>query len=726
VAKRENNRSFRQRGYQECKPLIDAATKDLFRKNAFRITGLSVDATSREISRHAARIKMLAELEQGAQANGVAFPIKPPPSLDEIREAIQKLKDPEKRLIDEFFWFWPEEFGDGQSDPAMQALAKGDSKAAIDAWLAIEDDDVCGITAKHNLAVAGHLYALDWENYSIKNEVEAEGRDRIANFWKGAFNRWECLANDERLWEKVTARIRQLNEPDLETDFARKMRVALPEALDRINAELAVAFAESGKIELARLHIQFMRETNQGLDDVERTSELVLAPAKNRLRETIQQAKERARRDPQDAGSAAKELLQQAQQTTFLFDLFLGNESDIRNDLCDEVAAVCNHLQIAYYKATSDDKTCLDILKAILPLAVSTDLRRIIEKDLAETHARLEREGLEPVYALLAAIRDSEDSPRARLERFNAEASVALNSAMAELSLGSDGYNELWEFAALVLRGISLDAWNDHQDWETAVAANRDALRAATSLVLKRRLSEDEGTLRQAHLLADLTPVTSAPSLGTVNGIGLTCYGSTDSDPIAGSYLTTQYFVFLGIPLFPINRYRVTSDGVSYRFLGKAGLRPIDLLHRVAVIGAILWLLVLNGGSTTSSNASSYAPRSSSTSTPVYTPPRTPSGGTPSGNVYRAPNSERSALDKEEAEIELERRRLDALEAQIETLGREVENARRYADLTSQVAVNEFNRKVERHNALLEEVKAAFAAFNRRVNSYNAKVSQGR
>src|ERR1017187_2760704 len=130
----ETAQSSRQRGSSACLPLIEAATKDLFRKNAFRITGLPVDATAREEARHNDKIRQLAELGKDPHTQNAAFPIKPPPGLDEIREAIQKIKDPEERLIDEFFWFWPEEFGNSQSDPAIQALAKGDSKTAIEIW----------------------------------------------------------------------------------------------------------------------------------------------------------------------------------------------------------------------------------------------------------------------------------------------------------------------------------------------------------------------------------------------------------------------------------------------------------------------------------------------------------------------------------------------------------------------------------------------------------------
>ena len=121
----EAAQSSRKRGSSECLPLIDAATKDLFRKNAFRITGLPVDATTREVAKHADKIKMFAEFGQDPHTAGAAFAIKPPPTLDDIREAIQKLKDPEKRLIDEFFWFWPEEFGTKPIRSSDSGFGKG-------------------------------------------------------------------------------------------------------------------------------------------------------------------------------------------------------------------------------------------------------------------------------------------------------------------------------------------------------------------------------------------------------------------------------------------------------------------------------------------------------------------------------------------------------------------------------------------------------------------------
>ena len=59
-----SQRSSRGPGSLECRPLLEAATKDLFRKNAFRITGLPVDATTRQVRRHGEELKLLTELGQ--------------------------------------------------------------------------------------------------------------------------------------------------------------------------------------------------------------------------------------------------------------------------------------------------------------------------------------------------------------------------------------------------------------------------------------------------------------------------------------------------------------------------------------------------------------------------------------------------------------------------------------------------------------------------------------
>ena len=81
---------------------------------------------------------------------------------------------------------------------------------------------------------------------------------------------------------------------------------------------------------------------------------------------------------------------------------------------------------------------------------------------------------------------------------------------MAGLSHSSDNRNQLFDSAAIVLRDISLNAWNTHQDWQTAVAANEIATKYACELGLSKRLLEDRATLGRMMMGVQLPSLTAA------------------------------------------------------------------------------------------------------------------------------------------------------------------------------------------------------------------------
>jgi hypothetical protein len=644
----------------ECKPLLRAATNDLFRKNAFRITGLSVDTTARDIAKHAEKLKVLAELGQNPHVNE-AFPLRPSPTVEDIREAIQKLKDPEKRLIDEFFWFWPQNFGESRSDAGIQALERGDLKGAFEIWMSKRKHPIEGVVATHNLALIFHIRALDWENHALKAEIDAERRAKVTKYWETAFYRWERIVANEQLWEKVVARIHQLNEPQFRNGFARRMRASLPMALDKVNAELAIAFAESGKLEPALLHVQLMRATSEGSAAAEKTAELVLTPARKRVTEQIRQVKERADKDPDDAITVARQLLEHVRAPLALFDLFFDKfdkHSDFRNDVFDGVAEICDRLQVTYYNATNDNETCLEFLKVVLPFAASTDVREQIEKNIATLKSIAASKKLEPIYELLKSIQDGKvpterrisrsiEHPYHRLRRFEREVAAAIDVAARELADHSAEKNELLESVAIVLRGISLEAWNTYQDGRTAAQANLLALKYAVSAELKQRLAEDKATLVQ--------------------------HKTQQREERRKSLIGILIFVAFGV-------------GVA----------------------------VLNQFSSSSSNQSSSA---------QYSAPSTLGNGNSGDSVYRTPNSPPSNLDldREKTEIESERAELQSLESQVQDFGQQIRRDRRNLDPTNEFEVDAYNAKIRRYNALVQQYESARAAFNQKVDNYNEK-----
>src|SRR5947199_280923 len=94
-----------------------------------------------------------------------------------------------------------------------------------------------------------------------------------------------------------------------------------------------------------------------------------------------------------------------------------------------------------------------------------------------------------------------------------------------------------------------------------------------------------------------MRPIRSAPALGSVNGIGLLAYGARDYDEETRTYVKTQCFCVLFVPVLAIGAYRVAdAEGGGWYFLGKVPLSTLARLWNflllgggVLALGAVLW-----------------------------------------------------------------------------------------------------------------------------------------
>ncbi len=163
----------------------------------------------------------------------------------------------------------------------------------------------------------------------------------------------------------------------------------------------------------------------------------------------------------------------------------------------------------------------------------------------------------------------------------------------APLKATSPTYQEARNLMAVTLLHCAVSYGNETSKWAPCVTLIEKALELASDNKLRQKLRENLATV-QSNLssLGDLVPISSAPSLSTINGIGFTLYGSTDKNPSNGSYMATYYFVFFFVPIFPIARYRVIPTGGGYRFLGKGSLRSFDKWHIAISLGLIGWTIM--------------------------------------------------------------------------------------------------------------------------------------
>jgi|EBPBio282013_DNA_FD.fasta_scaffold01154_8 hypothetical protein len=356
--------------------LLARCGADLYRANAFRVTGLGVEAGGREIARQAERLRTMQKLGSAIRPGG-APALEPPPDTDALRQASQRLADPEQRLVDELFWFWPLTAGCADPDPALAALARGDLAEAARQWTTRELNDDA---SAHNLAVLAHLQALDLEH--LGGGLPSESAQQQSKFWLDAQQQWRKVLQNEAFWGRLTARVRILDDPRLTTGLVRRIRQALPEMLLTINAQLAVAALERQETDRAYRHLTLIRASGFDQAAIDAALARVIQPFRKRLMTLIDTARNEAQAAPRSADVVAERLLLQSKGLTSILCAILPTESTVRVTLLDELASCADRCLTVFVNETRKWSRCLELEKQIHAIAASPGLRSTIEEEM--------------------------------------------------------------------------------------------------------------------------------------------------------------------------------------------------------------------------------------------------------------------------------------------------------------------------------------------------------
>jgi len=359
--------------------LMLAAQPDLYRTNAFRISGLPIDATTRDISRQVEKIKMM-EKYGGIKLNASGpFPLDPPPDSEDTREALQRLRDPERRLIDEFFWFWPHTIGQSNSDKALQALSRNDIKSAKELWINYEAMSSEANVSMHNLAVVSHLLALDFEFNGDSKSLNVKDVKMRDYYWLESFKRWKILLDHEGFWSRLAARVRLLDDPRLTTGTVRRIRETLPVALLFINASSAVKAAEAGNNSETKRHLKIIKDSGFDTAVIENSLLKAVDPIRNRIKTICKAADEEGEENPKKAHQVARKVIDQTKQLLSILDLILPTDNPMREGAHDEVALSVLTNLISYGNETSKWEKPFELVKKALKIAISESARSRIQ-----------------------------------------------------------------------------------------------------------------------------------------------------------------------------------------------------------------------------------------------------------------------------------------------------------------------------------------------------------
>ena len=107
---------------------------DIIFQNPFRVLGLSVDATDREIVKQIDDLSIYTDMGKLIEYDSDNFfPVKPVRTPESIQEAKQRLDQPSSKLFYALFWFW-ENSNNTVDGMAFDELKNGNYERAIEFW----------------------------------------------------------------------------------------------------------------------------------------------------------------------------------------------------------------------------------------------------------------------------------------------------------------------------------------------------------------------------------------------------------------------------------------------------------------------------------------------------------------------------------------------------------------------------------------------------------------
>jgi hypothetical protein len=461
-------------------PFIEAAlaagTPRLYADNAFRVLGLSALASVRDVAKRFDQLQMSQQL--GTEPDPWAFAPSPAATIEKLREAVQRLKEPRLRVVDEFFWFWPESYPEADSDAAYDLIMRGEVSEAVALWASKTPEESPG--ALHNLAVYHHLMAVEQE---LAGPAVAD-EDKIA-WWSASVRYWQSVSRSDAVWKMLESRIKNLADPQVSSAWVPHFRKALPEVLSAINAAFALRSAESADTPGAARNVAVLGDIFPDSQSARAALDRGMAPVLRRIEARVADARRRVANAPSEGIDAARELIVHCSPDIQIADTLAGSDSDFFAETCSRVVSPALDAVVAYQRATTDNESCLSLLVALRGYVTTPELQRRLSDTFAVIYDNVLSQSLDarssdapedaPLYAKRYEILRELLIPRVLAlelgDRVLANSSIVLAEMLKEVAKEAFEERDDVEFAAHALQTVQLLPLSEREKSQRATEA---------------------------------------------------------------------------------------------------------------------------------------------------------------------------------------------------------------------------------------------------------------
>jgi hypothetical protein len=467
-----------------CAVLLEMAKPAIYEGSSFRVLGLSVLAGPRDVAKRVDELKLAEEF--GAGAPDWSFAPARALTVEQIRAAAQELKEPAVRLVQEFFWFWPENYPeDSTGDEALAHLERGETSQAVEYWQGAAMQG--HLAALHNLAIYYHRQALELELQEFPPEEE------LIQIWFKALRFWEKISGDEALWSRLQTRVKNMADARVTAEFVAQMRVTLHEALAKICAILALSHGRSGWTNRASLHAALVTHIHGDTAGARRALEEYAGPTARRIEARSVESEKRIVGQPAIGQSEAVALLRHCDEDLYLIELLCGRTADYYVEVSHGLVDTALDCVVGYQRETHDDLGCLPVLLRLLDLEASPELKARVAQTFDAVYRNALSGGSRPPVDLREL--EGGESPDDTREYQLIVEEILPGPDL--LGLGGASKQLYTARAATLLKDLALESGRERDNMELAMRAFATALSLPLGEELRESLESDQAQLQR-------------------------------------------------------------------------------------------------------------------------------------------------------------------------------------------------------------------------------------
>lgn len=312
--------------------------------NPFRILGLPITATERQIAKRVSDLEIYTDLGKPIKyETDFNFIPEVKRTPESIREAYSRIERPDSKVLYSFFWFYKKSNVD---ELCFDLLAKGNAKKAIELWEKNQKEsnkDIDVFSSKRNLMV---MYLLKSYN------------ETLSSFEKALLNTKGILSDDKSLHKYIEEVRRDKRAAEVET-IKRNI-------LEEIHEDFKGFVGENRSVALKEFLNLFKKLPKKYGDFI--INKYVNDPIR-RIEQEIQKASDSIKKDPLKADKVAEKLYKVTRNELSFLQKVLTKKDIQYQTIADKLASTLLQCSIAYYNKRSADKRCSDPTEDALKLA---------------------------------------------------------------------------------------------------------------------------------------------------------------------------------------------------------------------------------------------------------------------------------------------------------------------------------------------------------------------